>query len=278
MTLGHLWHQSGSLEIQDICNLTQDSAQRSVEFIGAGRAASSFKEMRPADICLVTTQDVSISDICRDLVLQERIMPGSIVVHCSGFHAAHALSAAQEIGCSAVSAHPVKSFASPSLSVKSFAGTFCGIEGDSSGIKVVEPLLKAIGARTFLLRSESKILYHAATVLVSNYLIALAECGTRMTEAAGIDRSDALSILEPLVRGTVDNLFAVDSSNALTGPISRGDSGVVEAHLNAIQRGSPDLADVYRVLGKFALELAEAQGNATPDSLIKIRQLLVCSE
>ena len=41
---------------------------------------------------------------------------------------------------------------------------------------------------------------------------------------------------------TIDNRFE------LTGPISRGDLHVIDAHLAALEREAPDLLPLYRVL------------------------------
>ena len=76
-----------------------------------------------------------------------------------------------------------------------------------------------------------------------------------MRRLAGFDRRD-LSIdrtrvlaQEPLHRGPVA---------ALTGPVRRGDVNTVERHLAALQ-GAP-VADLYRMLGSIALEIAVEAG------------------
>ena len=57
---------------------------------------------------------------------------------------------------------------------------------------------------------------------------------------AGIDRARALSMVEPLVRETVDNVFRLGTARALTGPLARGDDGVVAHHLDALAAALAD--------------------------------------
>lgn len=76
----------------------------------------------------------------------------------------------------------------------------------------------------------------------------------------------ALSLIEPLVRGTVNNIFNLGTVNALTGPISRGDYGVVDAHLkelaNSDMRTGQNITEIYKILAEATKELAERKGNA----------------
>jgi predicted short-subunit dehydrogenase-like oxidoreductase (DUF2520 family) len=62
----------------------------------------------------------------------------------------------------------------------------------------------------------------------------------------------------------------------LTGPIRRGDTGTVARHLAALAN-DPALAELYRVLGRRALGLAQAAGAAAPEDLAAIQTLLADS-
>ena len=49
-------------------------------------------------------------------------------------------------------------------------------------------------------------------------------------------------------------------AQALTGPIARGESGVVAEQLSRVAGSDPLLGDLYQSLGRIAVELARAQG------------------
>jgi predicted short-subunit dehydrogenase-like oxidoreductase (DUF2520 family) len=96
----------------------------------------------------------------------------------------------------------------------------------------------------------------------------------RCYEQAGIERETALAMMEPLVRETVDNVFRLGPARALTGPIARGDDGVVAKHLAALGAWDADVGELYRRLGKVTLELARTQGEAGSGSLARLADIL----
>lgn len=63
----------------------------------------------------------------------------------------------------------------------------------------------------------------------------LIDCGMRMMETAGMDRSCLFQAIGPLISGTLENIHEKGTIHALTGPIARGDYDTISMHLNAIQ-------------------------------------------
>jgi len=63
-------------------------------------------------------------------------------------------------------------------------------------------------------------------------------------------------------------------ARALTGPVARGDADVVRRHLEALDASDPRIAAIYRDLGAVTAELALALGEADPEALQRIRELL----
>jgi predicted short-subunit dehydrogenase-like oxidoreductase (DUF2520 family) len=76
------------------------------------------------------------------------------------------------------------------------------------------------------------------------------------------------------VRETVDNLVKLGPIRALTGPVARGDVSVVARQTEALGEWDPHIRDLYKALGRVALELSAAQGHADPESLAAIRAML----
>ena len=119
---------------------------------------------------------------------------------------------------------------------------------------------------------EFKTVYHAATVFVCNYLVALMEVGLRCFERADLPRETALKVIEPIVRGTVDNVFSLGPVQALTGPIARGEASVVGKQCEALGQWDEQIQRLYKDLAQVALELSAAQGNAESESLAAIKE------
>lgn len=266
-TLGHLLHHAGACAVQDVLSAEFATAEAAVTFIGAGSAVRRLGEMRPAGLWLLTPPDDAISLMAVALAAAGKVRAGDTVIHCGGAHSSSLLHPLSAIGTLVASVHPLKTFAEPARAVESFAGTWCTAEGDEAALAVLRPLFEQIGARVVQIDPAGKTLYHAASVLVCNDLTALMEAGLRSYERAGLDRATAQAMMEPLVRETLDNVFALGTVRALTGPVARGDAEVVARQLTALAALDPRIADVYRALNVTALDLARAQGGAPAAAL-----------
>jgi predicted short-subunit dehydrogenase-like oxidoreductase (DUF2520 family) len=184
------------------------------------------------------------------------------------------LEAAAAAGALVASVHPLKTFAEPRDAVRTFAGTYCAAEGDGGALQILQPAFERIGGNVSLIDAASKLIYHAASVIVCNYLSALIETGLRCYEKAGIPRDIASAMTEPILRETLDNVIQLGTSRALTGPIARGDASVVARHLEALNAWDVGVAGIYRQLGGAAVALARARAEADAEALDAIEALL----
>jgi len=273
-TLGRLFHEAQVFEVQDILTTSLERARQAAGFVGAGRPVSGYDQMRRADLFLIGVPDDGIAGCAADLAASGLVLDEAVVCHLSGALSSSVLDPITRAGGLVASVHPVNSFADPQVSVHSFVGTWCGIEGAPGAIDLLTPAFSAIGGRVFSVDPRFKSIYHAGAVLVCNYLTALMETGMRAYEKGGLDRETAFEVMEPLVRGTVDNIFRVGTVQALTGPIARGDGATVARQLDALDEWDGQTAGIYRALGRVALELSRARGNASEESLKRIEELL----
>ena len=235
-TLSRLWTLHHIFEVRAVLNRSLESGLRAVDFVRSGRAIKSYAQLQKADVVMVSASDESIEGCCRQLCRSGILEPGVVVFHCSGSLPSTLLEPARSQGASVASLHPVKSFADPATAVETFAGTFCALEGDREACDLLRNALHRSGAITFDLHPELKTIYHAGTVLVCNYLVALMEVGLRCFQEAGLDRETAMAVIEPIVTGTIDNVFRLGPVRALTGPIARGERSVVERQSDALGR------------------------------------------
>ena len=273
-TLGALLQRAGLCAVQDVLSAEIATAESAAAFIGAGRAVRVLREMRVADFWLLTPPDGAIASAAAALAATGQVRQGDVVFHCSGSLPSTILAQLAATGVLVASAHPLKSFADPVLAVQTFKGTYCAVEGDAAALQRLTSLFEQLGARVTVIDPAGKTLYHAASVLVCNDLTALMEAGLRAYEQAGVERATAQMMMEPLVRETLDNIFALGTTRALTGPVARGDADVLTQQLAALNTLDPRIADAYRVLNHIALDLARAQGGASAAALDAVEQAL----
>ena len=175
------------------------------------------------------------------------------VVHCSGALGLDALSALGENPRG--SFHPLQSFPAP-RDRDAFAGITIAVDSTTPHLlRRLRELARGLEAKPRRVRDAERVLYHAAAVFASNYVIASVAEGVRVLEAAGWKRDEAERALLPLVDGVVANLRRRGITRALTGPIRRGDAETVARHLSGLEN-----AELYRMLGLVALRIAIEAG------------------
>jgi predicted short-subunit dehydrogenase-like oxidoreductase (DUF2520 family) len=175
------------------------------------------------------------------------------VVHVSGSLGLSALDALADNPRG--SFHPLQSFPAP-RDPEAFRGITVAVDASTSPLLAsLSRLARGLGAKPKRVRDRERVLYHAAAVFASNFVLASVDEGVRLLQAAGWSRKDAEQALMPLVEGVVENMRRRGVVAALTGPIRRGDVDTVERHLSAV--ADPEL---YRILGLVALRIAREAG------------------
>jgi predicted short-subunit dehydrogenase-like oxidoreductase (DUF2520 family) len=245
--LGRLIHGARAFELRDIVTRSESSAAAAAAYIGAGRACSDYTQLQAADVFLLAVGDDQIESACSALAAAVPLA-GAVVFHCSGALASDRLRAAREAGAAVASIHPIRSFADTDAVAASFAGTWCGVEGDERALAVLEPAFTAIGARTVKIDAAAKTVYHAAAVFASNYLVTILDAALRAYQAAGIPEDIARELARSLAEESMRNAFRLGAAPALSGPIARGDMATVQRQQAAVNAWDPATGDLYAAL------------------------------
>jgi predicted short-subunit dehydrogenase-like oxidoreductase (DUF2520 family) len=146
---------------------------------------------------------------------------------------------------------------SPECGPDQLEGAYAAVTGDAAA---GGRLARELGMTPFHLADEAKPIYHAASAFASNYLVTLTHVAAGLMQHAGLDRELAYAALAPLQHRTVEV-----AAGAPTGPIARGDAATVSAHLAAL---GPDLAELYRALGRATLPLVPEPSAAAVEPLL----------
>lgn len=252
-TLLRLMAGRPGIVVQHVGSARADSAATAVREIAAGEAVGGLPDMAPADIWFLTVPDSQIVHAAQ--ALADTGTPPAVGVHCSGFHAADVMAPLRDKGWHLASAHPMLSFADPEVSATRFPGTWVGIEGDADAVPMVTELFEVLGARTFPIASEAKVLYHAAAVVTNNFTTVLQAIALEAWDAAGVPAEVARQLNASLLKSTLENVERFGPAEALTGPAARGDREVVAAQGRAVAGWHPEAGEVYRLLSLMAERL-----------------------
>jgi predicted short-subunit dehydrogenase-like oxidoreductase (DUF2520 family) len=223
-----------------------------------------------AQAVFITTPDDKIADIAASLDWHA----GQFVIHCSGVHSTDILEPAHKFGAYTCCLHPLQTFASIEEAIHNMHGSTFALEGDEQALAVAEEMAKVLQGNIIRLKASDKILYHAAAVTLSNYLVTLMKTAADLWQSFGVSQEDAVKAMLPLLKGTVNNIERVGIPGCLTGPIARGDIGTVQKHMQALEKGNPDALDTYRTLGLQTISIALAKGRISLETAEELRSAL----
>ena len=240
---------------------SESSARKAVRSIGAGRAhAFLTRQVLAAQVILITTQDHSLATIAGELArIGAEELRGKIVLHTSGALSSDVLDPVRQCGAAVGSMHPLQTFSG--VGVPPLEGRVFTIEGDVVAVRMARQMARALGAVPVQIEGSKKPLYHAAGALAAGNVLALMEAATRLMTAAGMKRREAVRALLPLTRQVLENFERLGPRAAWTGPLSRGDYGVVAAHTEAMKDMPPEFARAYKEVNRLAA-LVLAQDSA----------------
>ncbi len=214
--------------------------------------ALGLKPATPADLkraraVLLCVPDAAVPTVAREL--SATLPRSAALVHTAGALSLDALGPAT--GRARGSFHPLCAVSSPR---DSLAGHTAAISTRSPALRdILRRMAGDVGLRVIDVPEAHRAAYHAGAVMSAGGLVALADAAVAALGAAGIPSEDALAALLPLMRSALRGVEARGTSGGLTGPIVRGDAGVVGSHLAALPE---DVAPLYRLLSRRALGLA----------------------
>jgi len=240
------------------------SAQRCAEFIGCSVASSDLRDLSPeSEIILIATPDGVMHTVAKELAAIQHLRWNALtVMHTSGVLTTKVLLPLKEKGAKTVSVHPMQTFPDVESALESIKGIYFGVEGDHhEAVEIAKTLVSDLEGYFIIIPQESKTLYHVAGVFASNYLVTLINLIGEVFSNVGLPRKNFFDVIEPLLENTLRNIKRTSPSDALTGPIERGDLETVQMHLEELSRRLPYLVPFYTVMGLETVRVALRKGS-----------------
>ncbi len=232
-------------------------------------AAAGFVGVKAAQIeelpALVSRLLVAVADGALPVVAKSLAaagMKGGIALHTSGAHGPEALAPLAEQGVSCGTLHPLQTIATPELGLAALPGAAFGITAEGAAARWAGQIVGLLGGTPLSIPTDRRPLYHAAAVLASNCLVALADAAVILMSAAGVAPETALQALAPLLRASCENTLTLGPTAALTGPIERGDLETIAHHRSALTAAPATVRELYRVASLHLVEIARRRGQA----------------
>jgi predicted short-subunit dehydrogenase-like oxidoreductase (DUF2520 family) len=255
-------------------NRSESSSRQAVEKIGAGRPVGFLDDMDPAEFWLIGASDDQVESVANALASREQILTGSLVFHLAG---RFGLDVLQPLNTGAVllaALHPVRSLTDAALSLDEFSGTACVAEGSGAALSALKPLVTSIRGTWLPVAAIDRGLYHASVSIISNITKAVAWKAQKWQRKAGLPEETAKAVTHQLLQSTMVDLFRSGARQSITGPVVRGDTSTIAAHIDAIRATHPEDVEVYRVLARTVLDLAQERGDLDENTMRQFEDLL----
>lgn len=228
--------------------------------------------LEQANVILITVPDKAVTSIAQTLFDEGLLRAGQTVVHTAGALSSEVLVPVTEAGAYKLCMHPLQAVANPQTGSRLFKGTTFTLEGDREAVERAIEWVHSFGGVPVCLDAEARPRYHAAAVLASNAIVALAHVASQLANLP-----TGVAALLPLIKGAIANIESLGLEQALTGPIERGDISTVMKHLEAL-RHNPTTMSVYLALGRATADLAFKKGSLTDQQRAAFEQLFASWE
>ena len=193
------------------------------------------------DAVLIAVPETQIS------VAAAAVLPGPLVGHCAGSLGLDVLAPHE-----AFALHPLMTVTAKGAD---FAGSTAAIAGSTPrALELAHTLAMQLGMQPFEIADSDRTAYHAAASIASNFLVTLEDAAETLLTTTGADRT----MLIPLARAALENWASLGGRTALTGPIARGDEGVVARQRAAIAERAPELLALFDVMCERTRALANS--------------------
>lgn len=244
--LGKALMQAGT-EIRCICSQHGGHAEEFARMLGV-KTAGTIRDVcfNGVDAIIISVKDDAIADVVSQLPDN-----GAILIHTSGGIPANLLARkSSRYGI----IYPLQTFTRGRELLFSEIPLFIEA-GDNDTLDEIRELACRLSSSVTEADSYRRKMLHVAAVFACNFTNHLYNIASGIMEEAGLP----CSMLYPLIKETAAKAMAMPPSLAQTGPAVRGDSQVMNAHLEILN--DEKLKELYTVLSNSIMRYAAENGN-----------------
>ena len=227
--------------------------------------------LEAADLVLLTVPDDVLPGLVEGLAATGAPYTGRLVAHASGAHGVRILDPATRAGALPLALHPVMTFTGREDDVDRIKGVCFGVTAPEPLRPAAEALVIEMGGEPVFISEENRPLYHAALAFAANHLVTLVAEAASLLGAAGADNPERM--LAPLLGAALDNALRFGDAG-LTGPVARGDSSTVAAHVAAVRAADPGALPAYLALARLTADRALAAGRLSAGDAERLLDVL----
>lgn len=239
------------MEIAGFYSRSYQHTKEACEFTHSRAYSSLANLVNDCDCLFITVPDSQIEMIWLELC--QLPVTNKWIGHCSGLLTSQLFVYNKTIHPFAFSLHPLYAIYDRFDCYQVMSKISFTLEADKNIISELQTLFSPIKNPIAILSANNKPLYHAACVMLSNQVIALAQIGIELFTQCGLDADFSQRAWQPLFLDNANTVCQVGVINALTGPIERGDIETIRQHLAIIPT---QLKPIYQQLSSILLDIS----------------------
>ncbi len=212
-----------SLHIKDHIKVIQvvGRNESALEYFNTSVAVTTdFNDIKPADIYILAVKDDAIGSVSQTLPIQN-----GLLVHTSGSVALDVLPRTIRRGV----LYPLQTFSKtpPKYAEKI---PFCIEAEEKNDLDLLETLALSLKGVVYKISSQQRLHLHLAAVFANNFTNHMYHLAAKICA----DNAIPFAILESLIKETSHKIEASTPLEAQTGPAKRGDTAIIEKHLELL--------------------------------------------
>lgn len=200
---------------------------------------ADYKKILDCDLVIVAVKDDAIKDVAVNLNGYK-----GLLVHTSGTQPSSLLNSVENYGI----LYPLQTL------TKDFEVDFKRVPllvsaSSSDNLAKLKRFANMISDVVLECSDDDRAHIHMSAVYVSNFINVMLQIGDKILKENGLN----ISLLEPLVKETVNKSFALGPEKALTGPAKRGDIDTINKHKLMLDN-SVNEKKIYELLTDYIFE------------------------
>lgn len=267
-TLGKYFTERNRTCVSGYYSRNLEHAREAAEFTKTKYYEKIEELIEASDTLFLTVPDGSIREVYSEISFSD--IEDKNVCHCSGALSSTVFFGIRKRGAYAYSVHPIFAVSDKLTSYQEFSKAYITIEGSKEHLPQMLEFMQSFGNHAEVISAEEKVRYHLAAVFASNLTVGLYDLASNILLSSGVSKAFAKHALQPLFLHNAESICKQGVSEALTGPIERGDIETVKKHLSAM---SEEEWQIYQPLSLHLLDIAKQKN---PDRDYKeMRETLV---
>lgn len=240
------------LTVQGFYSRSNLHAQQASQFINGKVFTSLIELIEDCDCIFITVPDSQIAVVWSELSLMP--IEDKLIGHCSGLLSSQVFQRNKTVFPRGFSLHPLYAIHDRFACDLSQQNIYFTLEAPDDVLKQLLSFFETVINSIATIQADSKPLYHAACVILSNQVIALAHIGSQLFNQCNLPEAFSQHAWHKLFIDNTQALCRVGAMQALTGPIERGDVATIKQHLAVIPA---DIKPIYQYLSHVLLNLSQ---------------------